>query len=165
MIQRAVCTLALLAIGLVASSCGRSIDLVAALEVTDVTSGFYDNGLKDGWRHLLPSVSFKLKNVTPDEVDGVQVTVQFWKTGDLSEFESKLLGAMDLAGGTETETKLIRTDVGYRLENDQTEELFNHSQFKDFTVRFFARRSGQLVQIGEHTVERRILAQGTAGRP
>jgi hypothetical protein len=149
-----------------AAACGPHVDLAASLEVTDVSSGYLDNGIKDGAHHLLPTVRFKIRNAADVEVNGLQVTVQFWKEGDLGEFDSRLLSPLTIPPGTETDEKFVRTEMGYTLENPNIGELFEHYLYKDFTVRFFARRSGQIVQIGEFPVERRILTNASsAGRP
>lgn len=148
------------------AGCGSSVDLTEALEVTDVTSGYFDNGLKDGAHHLLPTVRFKVRNTTDIELTGLQLTVQFWKAGAHGEFDSRLFSGVAIPPGGETEERLVRTEIGYTLENPNITELFEHSQYQDFTVRFFARRSGQIVQIGEFPVERRILTNvSSAGHP
>jgi hypothetical protein len=60
----------------------------------------------------------------------------------------------------------VRSLTGYTLEDPDVSTLFAHSQFKDVSVRVYARRSGGLVKIAEHPVERRILAQvREPGRP
>ena len=43
-------------------SCGPSVDLTEALAVTDVLTGWYDNGPKDGGSHVVPSINFRLRN-------------------------------------------------------------------------------------------------------
>lgn len=148
------------------AGCGPGVDLTEALEVTDVTSGYFDNGVKDGAHHLLPTVRFKVRNTADVELTGLQLTVQFWKAGAQGEFDSRLFSGVAIPPGGETEERLVRAEMGYTLENPNITELFEHSQYQDFTVRFFARRSGQIVQIGEFPVERRILTNvSSAGHP
>ncbi|HUF46566.1 MAG TPA: hypothetical protein VMM93_02060 [Vicinamibacterales bacterium] len=165
MVVRAFPSLALVACLVSAAACGPSVDLTTALEVVETSGGFYDNGQKDGKRHLLPTVSFRVQNKTDLELDSLQITVQFRRVGMEEDFDSKLLPHLSLAPGGQSDLNVIRAERGYTLEDPDLEELFGHSQFRDFTVRFFARRSGQIVQIGEYTIERRILTQTTAGRP
>jgi hypothetical protein len=158
--------LILVALVVAGTGCGPNVDLTEALEVTDVSTGYFDNGMKDGAHHLLPTVRFKVRNTTDVELTGLQVTVQFWKAGAQGEFESRLFSGVAIPPGGETEERLVRTEIGYTLENPNITELFEHSQYQDFTVRFFARRSGQIVQIGEVPVERRILTSvSSAGHP
>lgn len=149
----------LLPLLLTAAACGPSVDLAAALEVTDASGGFYDNGMKDGEHHVLPSVSFRLRNRTDLALDGIQVMVQFRRVGLEEDFDSRLVSGVRLAPGGRTDLTLVRAERGYTLANPNIDELFDHSNFTDFTVRFFARRSGAIVQIGEHQLERRILTQ------
>jgi hypothetical protein len=44
--------------------------------------------------------------------------------------------------------------------------MFQHSQFKDFTVKLFAKRSGNIVPIGAFKIDRQLLPHvtQTAGR-
>ncbi len=142
-----------------ATACGPAVDLTASLEVTTVGSGYYDNGLKDEKHHLLPSVAFQVKNTGEHDLSSLQVMIQFWKDGAPGEFDSRLISGVDLAAGAETGEQWVRAGQGYTLEDPDISALFVHSQFADFTVNFFARRSGQFVKIGESRLERRILPQ------
>ena len=36
---------------------------LSKLEPTDIFSGYYDDGVKEGLNRLLPSISFRLKNL------------------------------------------------------------------------------------------------------
>ena len=58
--------------------------------------------------------------------------------------------------GASTEPILVRAGVGYTLEQPRA-ELFTHSAYKDAVVKLFAKRGGQIVALGEHKIERRIL--------
>ena len=58
---------AALAAGL-AVSCD-SVDLSKALQVQPVLTGYYDDGLLNGESHLIPSITFKIKNIDKREHD------------------------------------------------------------------------------------------------
>ena len=49
--------------------------------------------------------------------------------------------------------------AGYLLPDPDITAFFLNSEFKDVTVRVFARRSGYIVKIFEQHVDRRILSQ------
>lgn len=156
-------------LALLASSCGLGVDLAAVLEVADLQTGYYNNGVKDGSHHLVPTASFQLRNQGDRDLSSVQLVVQFWQDGAADEMDSRQVTGIStdpLAPGASTDRFLVRSLTGYTLEDPDISTLFAHSQFKDVSVRVYARRSGGLVKIAEHPVERRILAQvREPGRP
>lgn len=150
-----------LAIGLAIAtsvSCGQRVDL-SALAVTDTFTGWYDNGLKDGKNHLVPSVSFRLHNNGTAPVRYIQLTVSFWLKGDDGEYDAReVTGVAETPippGGT-SEPILVRATYGYTLEQPRA-DLFAHSQFRDATARVIAKRDGRLVRIGEVPIDRRLI--------
>jgi hypothetical protein len=148
-------------------SCGQRVDL-STLSVADTFTGWYDNGIKDGKNHLVPSLSFRLQNNGSTPVSYVQLTVSFWMKGDDGEYDGReVTGVGEAAippGGT-SEPILVRAAHGYTLEQARA-ELFSHSQFRDVTARVIAKRDGRLVRIGEVPIERRLIphaAQSAGG--
>jgi hypothetical protein len=144
--------------------CGPNVDLATSLKVVDVISGYHDAGvIKDGpqagWSHILPSVTFKLKNEGTEPISGVRLMVSFWADGDDADKDSRELSAIGsdaLAPGASTDAITVRSNVGYNLEAPRT-ELFNQSMFRDWTAKFFAKRSGRIVPIGAFKIDRRLL--------
>jgi hypothetical protein len=151
---------AVLAAALAVGSCSAP-NLNQAIEVTDVLSGWYDNGLKDAKNHLVPSITFRLKNRSDQALNSVQLTVAFWQEGSDGEADSRqVVGISGTAvpAGQSTESITVRSTVGYTLEQPRA-ELFTHSDYKDWTVKMFARRSGRIYSIGEFKVDRRLIPQ------
>ena len=152
------------------SACGPGVDL-AKLEVSDIFSGYYDFGVvpdgpNRGQNKLVPSVSFRLKNNGAVPVDHVALTVSFWQVGADGENDSKEIsgiGANQVEPGGTSDTLLVRSSVGYVTPGARS-EVFDNSQFKDFVVKFFAKRSGKIVPIGEFTIDRRVLPQSMSSR-
>jgi hypothetical protein len=145
----------------------RDVDLREAIEVTDVSSGWHDNGLRSGWTHFVPNLTFRLRNTTTIPVANVQLTVSFWKEGEDGEFDEVLLrgiGDTELAPGATSEPILVRGTVGYNVEGPRA-ELFSRSPFKDVIAKIYARRGGRIVPKGEFKIERRILASSPPGSP
>jgi hypothetical protein len=161
---------ALVALGLfLAASCAASPNLTEALAVTDVISGWYDNGVKNGLNHLVPTITFRLKNQSDAPLNSVQLTVAFWaegKDGEQDSFQVTGIGSTEVPPGQSTDSITVRSTVGYTLEQPRA-ELFTHGDFKDWTVRMFARRSGRIYAIGEFKVDRRFIPHSSkdAGRP
>lgn len=147
-----------------ATSCSPEVDLAATLDTRDVFTGWYDNGVRDGLNHLVPSVSFRLHNKGSQSINHVQMTVSFWQAGADGEWDSKEVRGIDealLPPGASTDPVLVRAGVGYTLEQRRA-ELFTHSAYKDAVVKLFAKRGGRIVALGEHTIERRILPHVSA---
>jgi hypothetical protein len=140
-----------------------SVDL-GTITVVDVISGYHDDGvIKEGqhagWSHILPSITFKLKNDSLEGVSNVRLMVSFWAEGKDGEADSRELpgiGNDTLAPGASTEPITVRSTVGFNLEAART-ELFNQSLFVDWKARLFAKRGGRIVPIGEFKIDRRLL--------
>jgi hypothetical protein len=158
-----------LVVGLsIASACAKQAE-ISKLSVTDVLSGWYDNGIKDGKNQLVPSISFRLKNGDEAPATYVDLTVSFWQKGADGESDSSEvqgIGSAPVAPGSASPPILVRSNFGYTIEQPRA-ELFTHSQFKDFTVKIFAKRADKIVPLGEFPIERRILEHvtQTAGKP
>ena len=144
------------------TGCTGNVDLREALEITDVLSGWYDNGvMADGWNHLLPSITFRVKNKSAQPLSSVEMDVAFWQDGADGENESVLvraIGGEALAAGASTEPLTVRAPHGYRLEGARS-DFFNNSRFKDFTIKLFGKRGGKIYRLGEYKVERRVIPQ------
>jgi hypothetical protein len=150
------------------ASCGQRVDL-SALTITDTFTGWYDNGIKDGKNHLVPSLSFRLQNNGQAPASYVQLTISFWLKGDDGEYDGREvtgIGETPIQPGGMSEPILVRATHGYTLEQPRA-ELFSHSQFRDVTARVIAKRDGRLVRIGEVAIDRRLIphaAQSAAGQ-
>lgn len=157
-----------LALSLAGVGC-RQVELDKALTVTDVFTGWYFLGVVGDQNKMVPSFSFRLNNVSDASLSRVQLLVSFWPNGADGEIDSKQvtgIGAEDLAPAAATDLILVRSDNGYTLTQPK-EELFINREFRDFTVKLFARHEGRLVPLGEFPVERRIIpsAPATASLP
>ena len=144
-----------------ASACSPAVDLAKSLEVTDVLTGYYDAGLKDGWNYLKPSVSFRLRNVTDQHIGPVQLTVSFWQEGKDGEWDAVIMQgirAEGLAAGATTDSLLARAAIGYRLEGARA-DFFDHSGFLGVTAKIFGRESGHIYPLGEFKLDRVIIPQ------
>ncbi|NQW04544.1 MAG: hypothetical protein HQ485_11010 [Acidobacteria bacterium] len=148
---------ALLAI-VVAAGC-QSIDLKTAVEVAEVSSGYYDNGLKDGLNHLVPSLTFSLRNTSGQDLSSIDVVVMYWAEGDDAEQDEaiiKAIGGSGLAPGALSEPVVSRSKIGYTLAQPRA-ELFAHGGFRDWTAKLFVKRGGKIASVGEYKIERRLL--------
>ena len=60
-----------------APACGPGADVSTAIQVLEVSSGWYDAGIVNGQNKLVPSVTFKLKNISDKPVTTLQANVLF----------------------------------------------------------------------------------------
>jgi hypothetical protein len=150
------------------AACG-TVDLSKTLQVVDAQSGYYDSGVKDGKNYLRPQITFRLKNVSSEPVNSVQLTIAYWMDGADGEWDSVLhkgIGSEGLAPGMATEPITARLHIGYTLEGARA-DFFTNSRFRDVTAKIFAKRSGKIFRMGEYKLERRIIPteQRDAPRP
>jgi hypothetical protein len=149
------------ALGLLgASACGARVNLSTALEVTDVLTGYYDAGLKDGWNYLKPSITFKLRNKGAEKINAVQLSVAFWQDGADGEWDSHVMQAIradGLDGNASTAPLVARSpNVGFRLEGARA-DFFQHTMFKDVEARLFASQAGNIYPLGRFKIDRVII--------
>ena len=156
--------LLVLAIGLAgAAGCTGDLDLKQALVVTDMFSGYYDNGIKDGQIHLVPSITFRLKNQSAQTVPGIEIDIAFWAEGKDGEMDSVSVRALanGLPAGASSDSLTVKSKIGFTLAGTR-DDFFGHSLFKDVTARMFAKRSGRIFPLGEFKMERRIIPHAGA---
>ena len=152
--------LAALLAGASAACTSDSVDAKAALEVTDVVTGWYDAGIVDGKNKLVPSISFRIKNNATEPIRGVQLNAVFRVIGDQEELGSQWVRGIDMNGlapGASTEAFVLRSNLGYTGEQPRM-QMFDHSLFKDAQVEVFAKHgSQQWVVLLKQTVQRQLL--------
>lgn len=147
---------------LVASCGGPEPDLVTALQVTDVVSGWFDAGIVNGQNKLVPTLSFRLKNVAAQPVSNVDLNAVFRVVNDPEQLGSRFVKGIDrsgLAPGALIGPFVVRSDLGYTSEAPRMQMLQN-SQFKDAQVEVFAKRgSQQWVKLTQHVIQRQLLTR------
>jgi hypothetical protein len=153
----------LLAAALAAPGCGPTVDLIEGLQVVDVTTGWHDAGIVDGKNKLVPSVEFRLRNVSDQPLVALQVNAIFrrvtepdeeWGSGFLS-----VAGGDGLEPGATSDLITISSRLGYTGEDSRT-DMLSHSQFVDAKVDVFAKYSSQQwKRIAEYAIERQLVVR------
>lgn len=154
--------LVLLAFGAAACS-GPSVDIASAVRVTDVTTGWFDAGLDEHQRNkLVPTLSFRLENVTDRPLRLVQINGVFRRVGEEQEWGSAFVpaaGVEGLAPGISTDAIVLRSTQGYTGEQPRM-EMLTHRDFVDVKVELFIKhRSDQWVKLDEFVIERQLLIE------
>jgi hypothetical protein len=144
----------------VAAGCAPNIDVKTALQVTDVTTGWFDAGIVDGKNKLVPSIAFRLKNVGSQPVGNIQLNILFVLTPDARELDdtfTRAIGRDGVAPDASSERFVFRAKYGFTGEQPRA-EMLQHSQFKDARVRIQVKHAAnQWVQLAEFPIERRLL--------
>ena len=102
MFARSSAVAALIALIIGSAGCGRPVDLKTSLQVTDVSTGWFDAGVVNGKNKLVPSVTFHLKNVGAQPLKYVQMNVLFNLLPQNEEWDAMLvegIGSTPLAQG------------------------------------------------------------------
>lgn len=143
-----------------ATACGPSIDITKALEVTQVTTGWYDAGITKGKNKLVPSLTFSARNISNAPVDTVQFNAVFRVVEDPQELGSALvkgIGRSGLAPGASTASYTMQSALGYTGEQPRA-EMLAHTSFRDVRVDLYAKyRSDDWKKIGSYVIQRKLL--------
>lgn len=150
----------LLAAALSCGACGKPIDLKQVLQVTDVSSGWFDVGIVAGKNKLVPSVTFRLKKQADVDVPVLSLNMVFKPEGD-AEGDDVFVQRVEFVNGTETGPITVRSQYGYTADPPQTRlEMLKNSQFRDSTVQIFARQSSsQWTELHRVTIARQLLTK------
>jgi hypothetical protein len=144
------------------ASCSNPVDLKQALEITDVSSGWYDAGVVDGKNKIVPSVTFKLRKKIPADVDRVSINALFRAAdGKESSLDADVFVQRVDVSADQTAPITLRADNGYTADPPQSRaEMLNHSQFRDMRVQILVKHgSTQWTDLGWIDIKRQILTQ------
>src|SRR5688572_5398330 len=114
--MRAFSGIVLVLLGLASIACGPTVDVTTGLQVVELSSGWNDLGVVNGQNKLVPTVSFRLKNVSDQTLSVLQVNALFKRVKETDEWGSgfkTVTGSDGLAPGATTELITITSQLGY----------------------------------------------------
>jgi len=165
MFARRAAALLLVLVPLMALACRQAVDVQEALELSDVSSGWFDAGIVNGQNKIVPSVSFRLRQRTDTGLDRVSLNVIFRHPpapgGDTEdEWDEVYIQYATFENG-QTPMLVVRAEKGYTGEQPQSRlDLLHHSLFRDVRARVFAKHgSTQWAELGVIDVERQLLTR------
>jgi len=143
------------------AACGPNVDLTKGLQVVDVTTGWHDAGIQDdGNNKLVPAVTFKVKNISNQDLRALQMNAIFKQVGNEEEWGSGFLivsKSDGLAANAVSQPFTVNSQKGY-TSLDPRADMLHHSQFVDGRVLLFAKYgSVQWTKVAEYQIERRLL--------
>ncbi len=160
MTHRLLLVRATLCAALVATSSCSEVDLKTAVQIADVSSGYYDAGLTpEGLNKLVPSLTFTVRNGADTPLSSVDMVALFWQAGkdaEMDEMVVKVIGGDALAPGASSEPVVLRASVGYTTAGARA-ELFGHGAFLDIVAKLFVKRGGRIMPAGEYKIDRKLL--------
>ena len=159
-----VCVRLLLLLAFVPSvACGPTVDLTKGLQVIIVNTGWYDLGIVDGQNKLVPTVIFRLKNVSDRKLVTLQINALFRRVSENTEWGSGFLtvaGAAGLAPGATSAPVTVRSQLGYTGTDQTRQEMLRNAQFVDAKVELFGKYgSTQWVLLGSYPITRQVLTK------
>jgi len=151
-----------LAITLSTAACTKKVDLRQTLEITDMSSGWFDAGVVSGRNKIVPSATFRLRKKAPADLDRLSINALFRAIdGKESELDNDVyVQRLDMAGA-QTEPITIRANNGYTAEPPQSRaDMLKHSQFRDMRVQILVKvGSSQWTDLGWIDIKRQLLTQ------
>jgi hypothetical protein len=160
-----------LVVPLLLAACSKPVDLKQALQVTDLSGGYFDAGIVDGRNKIVPSVTFRIKKSTDDSLRPLSVNVVFKQMpkpgtavapGQPAENDFDEVFKQNVPfNGSQTEMLTVRAPAGYTGDPPQSRaDMLKNSQFQDMRVHVFAKHSSsQWVEIAQFDVPRQIITQ------
>ena len=148
-------------LALACAGCGPEVDLSKGLQVEIVSTGWFDAGIVSGQNKLVPTVSFKLKNVSDQKLSALQVNARFSRGNEPEEWGNVFLpsvGPGGLAPGATTEELTIKSQLGYTGSDQSRAEMLQNSQFVDAKVELAAKYGGtQWKRLGAYPIARQLI--------
>jgi hypothetical protein len=148
--------LAALALG----ACRERVDLREVVQVTDVSSGWFDAGVQNGMNKLVPSVTFTLKKTRDVDFTALSLNLTYKLVGSTENSDDVFVQNVPFEG-SETAPIVVRTKWGYTAAPPQTRaEMLQNSHFSDVEVQIFAKQSSsQWVELERVKVARQLLTE------
>jgi hypothetical protein len=161
--MRRVWLLAVLALAtLGVAACRSEPDVMQAIAVTDVVTGWLDKGIVDGQNKLVPTISLRIRNGSDRPLSYLQLNAVFRIVDDTEELGSKVVRATEgsqLEAGRTVGPFNLSSDLGYSSPASRT-QMLQHSQFRDAKVDLFIKHgSRQWVRLGEYRIARQLFAR------
>ena len=133
------------------------------LQITDVRTGWYDAGImEDGKNKLVPSATFKLKNISPEDIASVQLNAVFRRVGEGESWGEHFINAIDrngLSAGATGNPVVVRSPLGYTGTQPRLQMLQN-KEFVDAKVEVYGKHGSRTwVKMGEYQIDRQLLTE------
>jgi hypothetical protein len=154
--------LCVLLLAVLAAACSPTVAVKEGFEVLDVSTAWLDAGIVNGQNKLVPSITFRLKNVSDQRLQVIQVNATFRQVNNPQDWGSaflKVTGVEGLEPGATSEVLTATSNHGY-TSPDPRAEMLNNEKFIDAKVELAAKHGSELLErIAEFPIERRLIAK------
>jgi len=150
----------LLTAALSCGACGKPVDLKQAVQVSDVSSGWFDAGVQNGKNKLVPSVTFKLRKNADVSLSSISLNLTFIFIDSQEHADDVYVQSVPFQGA-ETAPIVVRSKWGYTGDPPQTRaQMLENSHFRDMEVQIFAKQSSsQWVELHRVKIARQLLTE------
>lgn len=141
-------------------SCGTTVDLKQALQITDISTGYFDAGVTDaGQNKLVPSVTFRLRD-TSGQLSRISLNVMFRFVDTGVDNDEIFLQRVDFKDG-QTELLTVRSTAGFTGTPPQSrQDMLKNKDFRDMEAVILARQvSAQWLELHRVRIERLVLTR------
>jgi hypothetical protein len=134
-----------------------------AVQITDISGGWYDAGIKDGKNKLTPSVSFHVTKKVEDAIRPLALNLAFKKITAAGEedFDDFYIQSVSFGTGNVSDPLTVRTETGYTADPPQSRaDMLKHKDFQDLRVIFFAKHSSSnWVELARFDLPRTLITR------
>ena len=147
---------------LAAAGCTPTVDLKQGVQITDVSTGWYDGGIVDGKNRLVPSVTFRIRKTEAGApLRTMALTLVFKQEGSSDPFDEVFVQRVEFGPDNQTAPITVRTEAGYTGDPPQSRaDMLQNTHFVDMLVQVYGKQtSAQWVELHGVKIERRLLAR------
>ncbi|MDP9322666.1 MAG: hypothetical protein M3P13_03440 [Acidobacteriota bacterium] len=150
----------LLAAALSCVACSKPVILKQTVQVTDVSSGWFDAGVQNGKNKLVPSVTFKLRKNADVNLTSISLNLTFIFIDSQEHADDVYVQSVPFQGA-ETAPIVVRSKWGYTGDPPQTRaQMLQNGHFRDMEVQIFAKQSSsQWVELQRVKIARQLLTE------
>ena len=142
-------------------ACSRSRDVAQDLRIVDARTGWYDAGIIDGKNKIVPSIAFRLENISDEEIARVQVNAIFHRINETEpwgDYYAPAIGSEGLKPDTIGKELVLRGNLGYTSPDQSRAQILADRRFVDVKVEIFGKHGSRTwVKMGEFPIERKLL--------
>ena len=158
--RRLVTALAACMAALSFGACSKPVDLKQALQLTVVSSGWFDAGIQNGKNKLVPSLTYKLGKNGDVNLSSISLNHTFIFI-DTQEHSGDVFVQNVPFEGAETAPIVLRSEWGYTADPPQTRaDMLKNTHFRDMEVAIFGKQSSsQWVELQRVKIPRQLLTE------
>jgi hypothetical protein len=147
-------------------ACSRSRDVAKDLRIVEARTGWYDAGIIDGKNKIVPSIAFKLQNISQEEIARVQVNAVFHRVNETEpwgDYYAPAIGSDGLQPSATGNELVLRGNLGYTSPDQSRAQILADRRFVDVKVEVFGKHGSRTwVKMGEFPIERKLLTSSSA---